>query len=165
MLRNRHVRSKFQLSLTIMLFLVGGAFTIMGTFWLSRARGAFDPFFYKYFSVTVVAMTVALFIFVRSVFNTRKVIGEDGKQRIRLNSPKLLQKIGMSVFGVYLVHALILELLRDGHLGFTIDHTSAFGIEFSLALGLPIFAVSIFVFSLVPVLAIRFVPIVRDMVT
>jgi surface polysaccharide O-acyltransferase-like enzyme len=165
MLRSWHTRSGLQLAMTVLLFLIGGTATILGTFWLSREGGEFNPFFYKYFSITVVAMTVSLFIFVKSIFNTRRELTEDGEERILLNSPKLLQKIGMSVFGVYLVHALVLELLRDGHLGFTIDHTSAFGLQFSPALGLPIFALSIFLFSLLPVFAARYVPIVRDVVS
>ena len=165
MLRQWHARSALQLLPIGSLFLIGGAATIVGTYWLSAESGKFNPFFYKYFSVTVVAMTVSLFICVKSVFNTRMEITEDGRERIRMNSPKLLQKIGMSVFGVYLIHALVLELLRDGHLGFTIDHTSAFGIQLHQAWGLPVFAVSIFIFTLVPVLIIRMIPIVRDMIT
>lgn len=82
-----------------------------------------------------------------------------------MNSPKLLQKTGMSVFGVYLIHALILELLRDGSLGFIIDHSSAFGIAMSPAVGIPFFAMSIFLASLAIVFVIRFVPILRDMIT
>jgi surface polysaccharide O-acyltransferase-like enzyme len=87
------------------------------------------------------------------------------KSIFKTSSPRILQEIGMSVFGVYLLHALVLELLRDGRFGFIIDHTSAFGLEFSPALGLPLFALSIFVVSIVPILLMRQIPIVRDIVT
>jgi surface polysaccharide O-acyltransferase-like enzyme len=151
MLKDRSVRSAIGLAVLGGIFLAGAAGTIMGTYWLSLDRGEFHPFFYKYFSITVVAMTVALFLFVKSIFKT--------------SSPRILQEIGMSVFGVYLLHALVLELLRDGRFGFIIDHTSAFGLEFSPALGLPLFALSIFVVSIVPILLMRQIPIVRDIVT
>ncbi len=161
LLRERCARSGLQLALTAVLFAVGAAATILGTYWLSRARAAFDPLLYKYFSVTVVAMTVALFLFVKSVFNTRRETSE----RIRMNSPGWLRRIGASVFGVYLMHALVLEMLRDGRLGFTIDHGGAFGVQLPQALGLPVFALSILGLTLAAVMAIRLIPVLRDLMT
>jgi surface polysaccharide O-acyltransferase-like enzyme len=165
MLKDRWVRSKGQLSIVLLVFVIAGAVTIIGTYVMSQNRGEFHPFFYKYSSVNVVAMSLSLFLLVKSIFHTRMEITEQGKERIRMNSPKLLQKIGVSVFGVYLIHALVLELLRDGHLGFTIDHTSAFGLAMPIAAGIPVFTVSIFVFSLLPVLFFRSIPILRGMMT
>jgi surface polysaccharide O-acyltransferase-like enzyme len=165
MFRDWRYRSGLQLALAVLFFLAGGAATIFGTYVMSRNRGEFHPFFYKYFSVTVVAMTVSIFLFVRSVFDTRKETSPEGGERIRMQSPEILQRIGMGVFGVYLVHALVLELLSDGHLGFIIDHTSAFGFALPPVVGLPLFALAIFVFSLLPVLVIRTIPIVRDIFT
>ncbi len=164
MLKDRQVRSGWPLLLALLVFLIGGAATVVGTYLMSAFRGEFHPFFYKYFSITVVAMTVTLFLLVKSIFHTRMETTAEGEQKIRMNSPKILQKIGMSVFGVYLVHALVLELLRDGIFGFTIDHTSAFGVELAPAVGIPVFAASIFLVSLVPVLVIRFIPILRDLI-
>ncbi len=165
MLKDRRVRSKGHLSIVLTVFVVAAAVTIIGTYLMSQNRGEFHPFFYKYFSVNVVAMTLSLFLFIKSIFYTRKETTETGKERIRMNSPKFLQKIGMSVFGVYLIHALVLELLRDGHLGFIIDHNSAFGLPIPLWAGIPVFTVSIFVFSLLPVLFFRSIPIVRGIMT
>jgi surface polysaccharide O-acyltransferase-like enzyme len=165
MLRDWHAGSLFQFFIILFLFLLSGAATIYGTYHTSRNLGEFDPFFYKYFSVTVAAMTVSLFVLVKSIFNTRKESTENGAEQIRMSSPVLLQKIGTSVFGVYLMHALVLELFRDGRFGFTIDHTSALGIAMPLMAGLPIFAFSIFGLSLIAVVVIRFLPIVRDLLT
>jgi surface polysaccharide O-acyltransferase-like enzyme len=166
MLKERFARSGLELSLVLITFMAGGAATILGTYWLSLGRGEFHPFFYKYFSITVVAMAVSLFVFVKSIFNTRSTIADgNGKERILMNSPRILQQIGMSVFGVYLVHALVLELLRDGRFGFVIDHTSAFGIQWSPAVGLPFFAMAIFVFSIAPIMIVRLIPILRELVT
>ena len=165
MLKDSHVRFGWPLFLVFLVFLLGGAATVVGTYLMSADRGEFHPFFYKYFSVTVVAMTVSLFLLVKSIFRTRKETTAEGEQTIRMNSPEILQKIGMSVFGVYLFHALALELLRDGFFGFTIDHTSALGVALSPAVGIPVFTVSIFVLSLVPVFVVRFIPILREVTT
>jgi surface polysaccharide O-acyltransferase-like enzyme len=165
MLKEWRARSGLQLSMILLLFLVSGAVTIFGTYQMSLGRGEFSPFFYKYFSVTVVAMSISLFLLVKSIWHRRKERSEDGPEGNPVGSPGLLQRVGMSVFGIYLVHALVLELLRDGRFGFTIDHTSFFGMGISLAAGLPIFAVSIFVISLATVLAVRLIPILRDMLT
>ena len=146
-------------------FALGGAATVLGTYFMSRAAGQFHPFFYKYFSVTVVAMTVSLFLFVKSIFDTRREIGEDGRERIRLNSPRTLQAVGMSVYGVYLVHALVLEIIRDGRLGFTIDHTSFLGWALPPAIGIPVFASAVFILATACVLVLRVMPGVREVLT
>lgn len=164
-LRDCLIRPGWPMLLVLLVFSAAGAITILGTYIMSENRGEFHPFFYKYFSITVVTMAVSLFLLVKTVFHTRRVITAEGKEMIRMNSPKILQKIGMSVFGVYLIHALILELLRDDWFGFTIDHSSAFGIAMSPAVGIPFFAMSIFLVSLAIVFVMRFVPILRDMIT
>jgi surface polysaccharide O-acyltransferase-like enzyme len=165
MLKDIRAQSGFHWLILVPAFLSGGAVTVLGTYIMSLNRGEFDPFFYKYFSITVVVMTVSLFLIVKSIFNTRKETGTNGNERIRMNSPKYIRKIGMSVFGIYLIHALILELLRDGLIGFTIDATGAFGIDLSPAVGVPVFTLSIFGLSIGLVLIIRMIPILRDLIS
>jgi surface polysaccharide O-acyltransferase-like enzyme len=165
MLKDIRAQSGFHWLMLVSTFLSGGAITILGTYIMSLNRGEFDPFFYKYFSITVVLMTLSLFLIVKSIFNTRKETGTNGNERIRMNSPKYIRKIGMSVFGIYLIHALVLELLRDGQLGFTIDATAAFGIDLSPAVGVPLFALSIFGLSIGLVLIFRMIPILRDLIS
>jgi surface polysaccharide O-acyltransferase-like enzyme len=164
MLKDARVRSVIQWAMLILAFVIGGTVTVFGTYLMSLNRGEFDPFFYKYFSITVVIMTISLFIIVKSIFDTRKEFRADGTEWVRMNSPKYMRRLGMSVFGIYLIHALILELLRDGVLGFSIDHTSAFGIEMSAGVGIPVFAMSIFVLSVMVVIIIRQIPILRDLI-
>jgi surface polysaccharide O-acyltransferase-like enzyme len=146
-------------------FVLGGAATVFGTYFMSRAAGQFHPFFYKYFSVTVVAMTVSLFLLVKSVCPAPREIGNDGGERIRLNLPRALQVIGMSIYGVYLIHALVLELIRDGRLGFTIDPTCFLGWTLSPAMGIPVFALTVFVISIGCVMVLRGIAGVRDVLT
>jgi surface polysaccharide O-acyltransferase-like enzyme len=175
LLREWHAGSAPQFALALLLFLAGGAATIFGTYYASGSRGEFDPFFYNYFSVTVAAMAVSLFVLVKSSFvpkghkfrlsSQAARPGNGNEDELNRFNHTPLRQIGMSIFGVYLAHALVLELLRDGRLGFTIDHTSAFGIAIPLAAGLPLFALSIFGLSLAAVLVIRFIPITRELLT
>jgi surface polysaccharide O-acyltransferase-like enzyme len=165
MLKEVRARTALQWLLLVLAFAGGALVTILGTYVMSWNRGEFHAFFYKYFSITVVAMTLALFLIVKSIFDTRVEIGADGVERIRMNSPRPVRRIGQSIFGLYLIHALVLELLRDGRLGLTIDHTSALGVDLSPAIGIPIFALSIFGISLALVYAIRQVPLLRNFVT
>ncbi|GAB6058310.1 acyltransferase family protein [Desulfonatronum parangueonense] len=164
LLKDAVVRSRAQLFMLALIFLAGGAATMTGTYLVSSQAGEFDHFFYDYYSATVVAMAIPLFLIVRSIFDTRRESTESGKERIRMNSPKLLQRIGKSVFGIYLIHALILELLRDGRLGFTIDHDSAFGMSVPLVAGIPLFTISIYILSLSLVFIFSHVPIMRKMI-
>jgi surface polysaccharide O-acyltransferase-like enzyme len=164
LLRERFIYSKVMLLSLLLIFLTGGAFTAIGTYVMSRNTGDFHPFFYNYYSPTVVAMALPLFLLIKSIFNTRKEITENGTERIRMNSPRFLQTIGKSVFGIYLIHALLLEIFRDGRLGFVIDHTSAFGIVIPLMAGIPIFAACIFCFSLGIILFFRNIPILRHII-
>jgi surface polysaccharide O-acyltransferase-like enzyme len=165
LLKDWHIQSADRIFLALLIFLAGGAATIFGTYWMSRSAGEFHPFFYKYFSVTVVMMTVSLFIFIKSIFHAPSPVAAQGEKRFRLSYPKILRLVGGSVFGIYLSHALVLELLSNGRLGFTVDHTSAFGLEMPLLWSVPFFALSIFVASMIPVLLIRLVPILRKIIT
>ncbi len=164
LLKERFIYSKVMLLILLLIFLTGGAVTAIGTYVMSRNTGAFHPFFYNYYSPTVVAMALPLFLLIKNMFNTRREITANGAERIRMNSPRFLQKIGNSVFGIYLVHALVLELFRDGRLGFVIDHTSAFGIAIPLMAGIPLFAACIFIFSLGTIIFFRYIPILRNII-
>jgi surface polysaccharide O-acyltransferase-like enzyme len=115
MLRDHVLRSGSHWALALAAFMGGAAATILGTYWLSLGQGEFHPFFYKYFSVTVVAMTLPLFLFVKSVFPRPSPVtfSEQGRRNAPA-WPRWLHHAGTSVFGVYLLHALVLELLRDG---------------------------------------------------
>lgn len=159
-MRHWRIRSAGALVLLAAIFAAGAAATILGTYFTSRAAGEFQPFFYKYFSATVVAMAVSLFLLIKAAAS-----GQGSAPSGRAKKASGLQLAASSIFGVYLVHALVLELLRDGRLGFTIAHTRFLGIELPLALGIPVFATSIFAVSLGVVLALRAIPVVKHLLT
>jgi surface polysaccharide O-acyltransferase-like enzyme len=157
-LKDRRCRRISGYLILALAFLMGGAVTIFGTYLSSLGAGKFHPFFYKYFSINVVMMTVSLFLLVKSLFPARKEGGPDEKEELRHTSPRLLREISMSVFGVYLIHALVLDALRKGLFGFVIDQTRFLGVRLPAWGGIPFFAWTIFVFSLGPVLLIRRIP-------
>lgn len=152
LLREWSARSGRGVAGLVLAFLMAGGGTMLGTYFMSEASGGFHPFFYNYFSITVVVMTVSLFLTIKSLFN-------------EVDAVTLFRKIGTSVFGVYLTHALVLEVLRDGLLGFTIDHSRLLGIEIPLVAGIPLFSTVIFFTSLLPVLMIRTIPVLKDGLT
>ncbi len=151
MLRDWRAETGREVAALAVVFLMGGAGTMIGTYLMSRNAGAFDPFFYKYFSINVVVMAVSLFGLIKSLFHGRP-------------APAWAQRVGMAVFGVYLIHAMALEALRDGWLGFVIDHEHVFGYRLPVWGGIPLFAVAIFLVSLAPVLLLRRIPRLRDWV-
>lgn len=162
MLKDRQAESARGLWGLFLAFLLGGAGTALGTYFMGGATGRFHPFFYHYYSITVVVMTVSLFLLIKSLFHFSGAAEAEDGQTGRFNLSWLFRKVGMGVFGVYLVHALVLDILRDGLIGFTIDHTSAFGMQMPLAIGIPVFAGSIFLISLFLILMVRAVPGARN---
>jgi surface polysaccharide O-acyltransferase-like enzyme len=153
LLKDSHVRTGWGLVLVSAVFLAGLAATAGGTYLLSESRGEFHPFFYNYHSITVFAMTVSLFLFIKSLTPNDR------------HAPKPIQVLGTSVFGIYLAHALVIETLSYGYLGFTIEQTGFMGKQISLWAGIPLFALSVFVLSLLIILVLSVLPIFREIFT
>jgi hypothetical protein len=61
--------------------------------------------------------------------------------------------------GIYLIHAMLIEVAKDGLLGFTFSQTTLHP-----ALGIPAFASGIFLSSLAIVLTIKMIPGLRCIV-
>jgi surface polysaccharide O-acyltransferase-like enzyme len=161
LLRDRQARSWPQIVSLAFLFLAGGSATVFGTYMVSNGRGAFDPFFYNYFSITVFMMAIALFLMVKSV----PAPGYTAEKKEPHPQSRIFRELGMSVFGIYLIHALVLELLRDGRLGFIIDHAGAFGVALPQAIAIPVFALAVFLLSAGAVVLFRSIPVIRMLLT
>lgn len=131
-------------------FLVSFFVTTVGTYYVSIVRngGAFDGIFYEYYSLNVLVMAVAVYVFTAGK-KDETVRGSDSRF-----SP--LFAIAACVPGMYFVHAMIIAILQQGLLGITLRPTSVHP-----ALGVPIFALAVFFASFVVVFTIRKIPIVR----
>ena len=84
--------------------------TALGTWWLSARKGAHDQTLYVYFSPNVVIMVIAFFSWLRwhdwSVFADRFP---------RFDA--FIHKFAALSFGIYFIHALVLDILKNGYIG------------------------------------------------
>lgn len=144
------VLSRRQTVVALGVFLVGWCVTAAGTWFLTvpRGDGKFDGLFYEYFAANVLVMTVAVFLLGRSL----------RLERLSSRSSRAggwLRAVSASTLGVYVVHAMVIDLFKSGVLGVRIDQAIVHP-----ALGIPLFALAVFGLSLVVVLALKRIPLV-----
>jgi surface polysaccharide O-acyltransferase-like enzyme len=84
--------------------------TATGTWWLSIRAGAHDHTLFNYFSPNVVLMTAALFTWLKE-FDWPAFAARNP----RLHA--LVHRVALLSFGVYFVHVLILDVLKNGYIG------------------------------------------------
>ncbi|GKU76384.1 acyltransferase [Paenibacillus sp. L3-i20] len=132
-----HYLEKYKPKLTAWLFPIGLVITIFGTYYLTAMNdGMFDRFFYGYFTLNVLLMSVGIFVFFQ-------------KHPIKIPFQAFLDKYS---FGVFLVHALILTLLNQKlHINATFVHPVV-GIVVTMSITLPISYLIIWAISKVPYL-------------
>ncbi|MBD3241964.1 MAG: acyltransferase family protein [Chitinivibrionales bacterium] len=133
------------------LFFVGFCLTAVGTYYLSIVRngGSFDSLLYEYYSLNVLLMAVAVYLVGKSV--------EPPPVLRRLeHRTGIVRLIAACVPGIYLVHAMVIAVLRRGMVGVVLGPTS-----FHPLLAVPFFALVVFSVSLIVVAAVRALPILR----
>lgn len=84
--------------------------TALGTWWLSVQKGAHDQTLFVYFSPNVVLMTIALFSWLRW-------LDWSGVADRFPRFDKWIHHFAGLSFGVYFIHALVLDILKNGYLG------------------------------------------------
>lgn len=126
------------------------AATAWGTFQLTSASGGeFQPLFYEYYSLNVMLMSIAIFVTVASCQSLRGVPVDAWRTRF-------WRFVSLPAFGVYLLHVMVLDLLRRGVWGVQLDLDS-----FDPLLSVPLLALTVFIASLLPVLVLERIPLVR----
>lgn len=109
--------------------LLAPVFTAIGTWWVSMDTGAHDQKFYIYSSPNVVIMTAALFAWFK----------EYDWEAFAVRHPKvdaLVRQFAALSFGIYFVHVLILDVLKNGYLaGIRISADFFFGYAVHPVLG------------------------------
>jgi len=88
-----------------MLGIIGALETIWRTIVLSEQQGQFSGYAFSYSSLNVIAMSIALFVFVKYWVNRKVAQGS-------YETSGIVKLIGQTSFGVYLVHAMILDKVR-----------------------------------------------------
>ncbi|MGE5376892.1 MAG: acyltransferase [Bacteroidota bacterium] len=105
--------SRFTLILTAAIWVLATLGTISGTYFLTRASGKFDGFFYVFTTPNVIIASSAAFLLL-------KWISEAG-----LFAPStshgFLRDLAAASFGIYLVHVLVIEVLQSWIPGIHLD--------------------------------------------
>lgn len=95
--------SRARVILSAAVWVMGMLVTIVGTYFLTRASGGFDGFFYDFVSLNVILASAATFILLRWL-----------SDREPFSSPKTLaitRSLATAAFGIYLVHVIVIEVL------------------------------------------------------
>lgn len=140
---NKIELKKYVRYLCYLLGLLGTAATILITMNSSRAQGAMYIDFNDGFSVNVVCISVSVFVFVKYAFAGRN---------IKSFISSVIVKISDSMFGVYMVHVLVLELLELW--GISVLNYQAWW-------AVPAIALVVWLVSFVIVTAIRRIPVLK----
>ncbi|MCL4873664.1 acyltransferase family protein [bacterium] len=137
--------------LFLFLFLLGLFITAYGTYIASviMDNGRFNGIFYEYFSFNVLMMSVSVFLLGKGL-RLSSLSGNPGY------FGRLIRLTAACVPGIYLVHAVFIAVAKRGMLGFrfTPDLMDPF-------IGIPVFALGIFLASLSVVMVIKALPLVK----
>jgi surface polysaccharide O-acyltransferase-like enzyme len=114
--------------------------------------GFFDPFFYNNLGFTMVVIAGGLFLFLKSL---------PYEQFYRSAPPLkwLVVTLAANSLGVYFVHVLIMELLADGKLGFTLNPFTI-----NTAIGIPLAALVTLALSVLVTAMLKKIPVVKNIV-
>ncbi len=127
------------------------AFTAASTYLLTAAAGGdYQPLFYEYYSLNVVVMSAAVFVLAKGGGGSRGD-GEAAGRRARW-----WRAMSGRVFGIYLVHVAVLDVLTQGVLGFTLDESTGHPV-----VAVPVLAAATFTLSCAVVIVLERVPGVR----
>ena len=122
-------------------------FTIVVTSQISIQTGTQDIFFYKYLRVNVFFTSIAVFLFVKEIFN---------KRTLKNSSLKFISLLSSCSFGIYLVHDMIRTLLNL--IGFN-------NLSFNPLAAVPTLTITIFVLSFIVTYLIRKIPHIGKRIT
>ena len=140
---SQHVLSKRVRACIYFLGIVGALFTIIGTIYLYASTGGANERYFDYLSLQVVAMATALFVLMK------ELASRCGKKVM-----KIVDYVRKDLFGIYLIHALWLEIVDID----VVRHCC------SEIIALPMITFIVFLLSLFTTKLIRLVPGLRKVV-
>ncbi|MCW8890351.1 MAG: acyltransferase family protein [Sedimenticola sp.] len=131
-------------------FVVSIIITSVGTYILTlRNEGVFVDYLYSYLSPNIILMSMAFFILVKYYSETLHFIQNDFFR-------KIISLLSSASLGIYLIHTMILYVLRKGDLGFSL---SAF--TFDAVMAVPATAITAFILSFFVIYLVRKIPIIQ----
>jgi surface polysaccharide O-acyltransferase-like enzyme len=143
-----------QVFLFVLLFFLAFFITAYGTYYITvrQNNGTFDGIFYEYFSFNVFFMSLAVYVIGKSIKLPTFLLNFE-------NRFGTFRIIAACVPGIYLIHAMLIEISKKGMLGFAFSQDTLHP-----AVGIPVFALGIFLASLLIVLFIKQLPVIRHIV-
>jgi len=135
------------------LYLLGWGVAVIGTYLLTSRSGALDETFYSYLALNVIAMSVAGFV----------LLGRLGRRLDELprgaGARSVVVWVSTLGLGAYLVHAMVIEVLQGGWLGWDLDP-----VAMHPAIGIPLISTLTFGISLAITWVLQQIPGVRIIV-
>lgn len=128
------------------------AFSSIATYYLMLMdNGIINKYFHTYLSPNVIILSSLIFIIIKVLFENQQEL--DGYKYFILN------KLSKATFGIYLIHVIVLNLLKNGDMGFTFT-------SFTLTpiIGIPILTMFIFFMSFTLIYIIQKIKILRKCV-
>lgn len=105
--------SSSRVVLSAIMFFLATLVTILGTYFMTRASGQFNGFFYDLMSMNVILASAAAFLLLRWISDTPLLRRPGTHDFIRL--------LAAASFGIYLIHVLVIEVLQNWIPGIHLD--------------------------------------------
>lgn len=132
---------------------IGLMSTIFGTYYLmSKSNGVFRDNFYSYLAPNVIFTAIGVFVLFKYI-KWEKIIPAGGFLQ------RAVQSINKTSFGIYLVHPLIIDILKSGYIGINI-----YPLMFNHVIGIPLIGIVVFILSHIIIWLIQRIPIFRKVV-
>jgi surface polysaccharide O-acyltransferase-like enzyme len=134
-------------TLLYILFIIAFSITAGGTFYqkVFKTKPAFDELFYAFLSPNIIIMAVVIYVSFKSL-NT---------DSLSIKAVKVIQKISACCFGVYLIHIIVLIIIKN-YIKNTVQLNSL-----PLILTIPLIVLICFIISLVLTYIIKKIPVLR----
>lgn len=95
--------SPARLVLAAGVWVIGILVTIIGTYFLTRASGHFDGFFYDFVSLNVILSSAAAFLLLRWL--------SDREPFLSPQALTITRSLAAAAFGIYIIHVMVMEVL------------------------------------------------------
>lgn len=127
--------------------------TAYGTYILTvQAGGNLSEFFYGYLALNVIALSIATFIFLKYIASTAQFFSSNKIESI-------IRMISSASLGIYLIHPMALDILRNGDIGVKLSAFSGHPI-----FAIPLTAIVAFFLSFAAIFTLKKTPILKKLV-